>query len=286
MSSARSRQQRRNRTTKNERMPGVLRGGLGELRERTVGHGVRRGGEFNWRAISGMMVISLSFVLGLFFVTDFFYVRTVEVAGANYLDESEVFRYADIAEAHIFWVNPDDVRANIIEASPVIADAQVSIRWPPNAVRIVVEEREPAIIWIQAGVTALVDVHGRVLRFPREGIDELPQNLIRINALDGSDGPPGGNVLVDTGAINGALQLQVLLPGIQGLSYDATNGLGFREAGGWDVWLGTGTDMRNKLLVYEGMVENLQLRGIIPTEINVADLERGPHYCCQQGLGQ
>lgn len=279
MSNARSRQNRRKGVS--ERAPGVLRGSFDvrALGERTVGHGIRRGGEFSWRIISGMIFLCLSFVLLMFFVTDFFYIRSIEVAGTNFLTASEVFRYADIAEQHVFWVNPETVRENILNSSPVIADVEVTVRWPPNAVRIVIQEREAALIWVQAGVTALVDVHGRVLRFPQEG-DPLPEGLIRINATDDGQGPPGGDVLVDTAAITGALQLQNLLPGVSELSYTTVNGLGFREPSGWNVWLGTGTDMRNKLLIYESLTANLQARGIVPQEINVAD-PFAVHYCCQ-----
>jgi len=148
-------------------------------------------------------------------------------------------------------------------------------------VSIVIEERQPAVVWIQAGVTALVDVHGRVLRFPREDASQLYPNLIRIYADDrNAEGPPGGNVQIDSDIITGALQLQTLLAGIQELRYDRANGLGYREAGGWDVWLGTGTDMPDKLLIYETLAANLQARGILPTEINVANAE-GAYYCCQ-----
>ncbi len=284
MSNARSRQNRRKGV--NERAPGVLRGAFDARpqAERSIGHGIRRGGEFSWRIISGMIFISLSFVLVMFFVTDFFYIRSVEVSGTNFLTAAEVFRYADIAEQHVFWVNPETVRENILQSSPVVADVEVTVRWPPNAVRIVIQEREPALIWVQAGVTALVDVHGRVLRFPREGIDPLPEGLITVNAADTGNGPPGGDVLVNTDAITGALQLKQLIPSITSLSYNTIDGLGFHEPGGWDVWLGTGTDMRNKLLIYEALAANLQSRGILPQEINVAD-PNAVHYCCQAVSG-
>ena len=42
-------------------------------------------------------------------------------------------------------------------------------------------------------------------------------------------------------------------------------------SGGWDAWFGTGTDMPNKLLIYNALVERLQARGIQPNVISVAD---------------
>lgn len=275
MTTARSRQQRR----KTERLPGMWRSGLpsAPLDRLPVQHGERRGVSLSWRMFSGMIVVSLSFVLAMFFATDFFYIRSISVAGTRYLDRAEVFRYANIAEMHLFWVDPEQVRRSILAASPLIADARVSVGWPPDMVRIVIEEREPAIIWVQAGVAAWVDIQGRVLRFPPEGSDERP-DLIRVIADNSEDGPPGANVLIDVGAVTGALQLQNLLPGLPALRYNPAKGLGFREPGGWDVWLGTGTDMDQKLVIYEALIANLQLRGITPVEVNVANPE-AVFYC-------
>lgn len=276
MTTLRSRQQRR----KAGRAPGVWRGAAqppAAVERPPVQHGVRSGVGVSWRAFSGLIVISLTFVLSLFFATDFFYVRSVDVAGVRYVSRAEVFRYADIAEMHIFWVDPETVRQNILAASPVIADARVTVSWPPNMVRIVVVEREPAVIWVQAGVVAWVDLQGRVLRFPPQDDNSRP-DLIRVIADNSIEGPPGGNVLVDEAAISGALQLQQLLPGLSVLRYNPAKGLGFREPGGWDVWMGTGTNMRDKLLVYVTISANLQARGITPIEINVANPD-APYYC-------
>jgi cell division septal protein FtsQ len=242
-------------------------------------HGVRRGFGINWRYISAVIVAVLSVVLVLSFVTDFFYVRSVQVAGVIYLDASEVFRYADIAESHIFWVDPEEVRQNILDATNVIADAQVTIGWPPDMVRIVIQEREPALVWIQSGVASWVDLQGRVLRqFPQDNGER--SDLIRVVADDSVEGPPGGSVLVDTEAIAGALQLQTLLQGLSALRYNPTDGLGFREPAGWDVWFGVGTDMRDKLLIYEALTQDFQARGFVPTLVNVANPD-AVVYCCR-----
>ncbi len=41
--------------------------------------------------------------------------------------------------------------------------------------------------------------------------------------------------------------------------------------------MGTGTDMPEKVLIYNAIVGNLQARGIIPNEINVANPD-APFY--------
>jgi hypothetical protein len=231
----------------------------------------------SWRMFSGLIVTGLTLVLLVFFVTDLFYVRSINLEGARYLTESEVFRYTEIAEQHIFWVDPDTVRQRILNASPLVANAEVQIGWPPDMVTIRVEEREPALLWSQAGVRVLLDVQGNVLRSPRD--DEVFPELPQVVADNSFNEPriPGNPVPVDV--IAGTLQLQNVIAGLPPLRYNAEKGLGFREASGsWDVWLGSGTDMVNKLRVYETLRDNLLARGITPVEINVADLD-AVYYC-------
>ncbi|MFW5772632.1 MAG: cell division protein FtsQ/DivIB [Phototrophicaceae bacterium] len=275
MSTLRVRQQKR----KAERNPAVWRGGVAARVDEArpaVEHGERSRIGVSWRVISALIVVSFSLVLVAFFITDFFYVRHVTVRGARYVSEAEIFRYADIANVHVFWVNPETVSRKIETASPVIASARVTVGWPPDMVQIVIEEREPALIWVQAGVTALVDIQGRVLRFPSD--NEPRPALMRVMAEPIIEGPPGVDVPVPLDAVTGALQLQSLLAGLEVLRYHPAKGLGFREPGGWDVWLGTGTDMPDKLLIYETVRDDLQARGITPVEINVAHPD-AVYYC-------
>lgn len=260
---------------RSSRSPGVWRGVQPAPSEETIEHGVREQFGLSWRTFSGVVVVILSIMLLMFFITPFFYVRSVTVNGAQYLDEAEVFRYAEIAEMHIFWVNPDDVRENILAASPVVADARVRIGWPPDMIRITIEEREPALVWTQSNVRVLVDIQGNVLRAPRDS--EAFPDLIQVVADNSLTEPPLPGVPIPQDVVAGALQLRSLVSGLPSLRYNAVNGLGFQEEA-WDVWLGTGTDMPNKLLIYEALRDNLLSRGITPVSINVADLD-AVYFC-------
>ncbi len=277
--SARSRQQRRSEKKKrSERSPGVWRGALPrvETPREPVQHGARPVSGVSWRFVSAMVVTALAFVLLIFFMADIFYIRSVDVAGAEILTESEVFRFADIAEVHVFWVDPERIERNIVEASQVVADAEVRVGWPPNMIRIVIEEREPVLVWIQEGIPFWVDLEGRVLRIPQD--ENARPDLIRVVTENISGGPPTGDERINPAAIQGALQMQRLQPEISRLRYDPVKGLGFRASGGWDAWFGTGTGMSNKLLIYEGVVRDLAGRGRVPVEVNLADID-SIYYC-------
>lgn len=242
----------------------------------SVQHG-ERGMKINWRIFSGLICAALLVVIVLFFATDTFYVRNISVAGLRYLQQEEIYRWADIANTHLFWVNEADVRAAVLQ-SPAIADAQVTVNWPPNMVRIVVTEREPALIWEQAGLPVWVDLSGRVLMTPPE---ERP-DLLRI-FVEGVDEIVTPSTQISPEIVNGALLLRELMPEVTTLRYHPFEGLGFREeVRGWDAWFGSGLDMQTKIAVYKALLEHIQERGYSPREINVTN-PASPYYCCVSG---
>jgi len=231
-----------------------------------------RSGRFSWRIVSFMIVLCLSAVLVLFFVTDVFYVRSVAVGGLRYMTKEEVFTYSDIANLHLFWIDPDQVRENIMRY-PTVADANVRLGWPPNMVNIIVEEREPALVWEQNGTAFWVDIQGNVMAL-REDRPDLVRVIVEDPLLEG---PVGGGETLDEDIIYGVLQLQELRPEITSWRYDPGKGLGFRNANGWDIWLGVGTNMQEKLRIYETIAADIIARGIQPGEVNVVNPD-APYY--------
>lgn len=264
----------RDRRRKEARTPGIWRGSLAaESGERPViEHGTRGRVFVSWRAFSGLIILVLVIVLLLFFSSDAFYVHTISVGGLRYLTKEEIFTFANIANMHIFWVDPEQVRRDVMR-EPTVADATVYIGWPPDMVQIIIEEREPALIWVQAGVSVWVDLHGRVMRL-REDRSDLPQILVD----DLVEGAIGGNVLVPTDVVNGAIQLSELLPQVDVFRYNPHSGLGYQHPSGWQVWFGVGSDMAEKMLIYQGIEQNLLSRGIVPYKISIENPD-APYIC-------
>jgi cell division septal protein FtsQ len=260
------------------RTPGILRTPAtatgGEAAERPIGHSARRS-MGSWRVFSAMIVLSLIGLLGLFFMAPFFYIHSIAVGGLHYVTKEEVFALTGVANMHIFWIDPDAVRRAVLR-SPTIADATITLGWPPNMVQIVVQEREPAVIWEQSGVAVWLDVQGRVMQ-QREDRDDL----VRI-VTDDIDGTIGQNVQVPLEVVTGALQLKALRPNIDALRYNPEKGLGYQDGRGWQAWFGTGTNMPERLMIYETVVENLVSRQIVPGEVNVVNPD-APYYSVVQG---
>jgi cell division septal protein FtsQ len=134
-------------------------------------------------------------------------------------------------------------------------------------IHIVVEERAPAIIWEQNETAVWVDIQGNTMAL-REDRDDL----IRVIATDPlADGPLGDSGSLATEVVYGALQLQELRPDVPEWRYDVIRGLGFQNENGWIVWFGTGTDMPQKLQIYEALQARLLAEGRNIREINLSN---------------
>jgi len=222
------------------------------------------------RMLSAVTVASLVVVLLMFIQSDAFYVRQIEVGGLVHLTAEEVFMLSGVANIHLFWVDPAEVRAQVLR-SPSVADAEVRVGWPPHLIQIEIQEREPALIWEQAGVRTWIDVRGRVMQ---QRVDRT--DLLRV-VVEGSDAPLGTDVVIPQDVVDAALQIRALRPDLEALIYDAVEGLGFQDPQGWRTWLGTGTNMAAKLNVYNAIVADLTARGIYPEFIDVGDVD-APYY--------
>jgi len=227
-----------------------------------------------WRLVSGLLVLTLLMVLALLFSSDAFYVHSIAVGGLKTMSSNEIFTLTNVTNMHLFWVDPDQVRADILK-SPTIAYAQVRVGWPPNMVQIIITEREPALVWEQAGTADWIDLQGRVMRQRADRPD-----LLRVSVDSSVTGLVG--TAIDPQIVTGAVQLQSLLPGVKVLRYHPDKGLGYNDQRGWETWMGTGSDMSEKIRIYNAIVTSLQTRGTVPNEINVANPD-APFYSVLKG---
>lgn len=263
----------RERRRGSARTPGILRGPVAAsaaVERPVVQHGARRWGVSGLRAFSAIISLLLLLVLAVFFITPVFYIHSISIAGLKYMTKEEIFALTGVADMHILWVDPAEVRRNILR-SPTIADAQVTLSWPPTMVQVVVQEREPALVWEQSGVNTWVDVQGRVMNQREDRPDLL------VIQSDVNDGPLSPNVVVDLDVVTGALQLKAIAPALTVLRYDPIKGLGYQDQRGWQTWFGTGTNMPERIRIYNAIVNNLISRGIQPSEINVVNPD-APFY--------
>lgn len=225
---------------------------------------------FGWRLFSFTIFAALAGLLLFLFANPAMYVNGINLGGAALVPGEEIYNATGIAQQHIFWVDPAEVRARVL-AVPGIADADVQMTWP-NEVTILVTERLPIVTWQENNYVWWVDAEGQ--RFKAR--QDLP-GLLPIVVDDAR-----GSTLVDSRpvpveALQGALQLRELRPNIELLHYDALHGLSYEDGRGWRGYFGVGTDMPQKLAVYETLIDNLLARGIQPSLVSVENLQ-APFY--------
>ncbi len=220
-----------------------------------------------WRAVSLTMVGLLAVMLGRMLTDPGLYISGVNLGGAALVPSKEIYAAAGIAGQHIFWVDPAEVQLKVA-AVPGIASAGVRVEWPAT-VTIVVAERIPVVSWSEGSQKSWVDADGNkfVARTDLPGL--LPITV--------DDAPGAVYKIVPPAAVEGALQLQQLRPNIELLHYDSQHGLSYQDGRGWRGYFGAGTDMVQKLAVYEKLVTDLTARGVQPKTINVQSYQ-APFY--------
>ena len=209
-----------------------------------------------------------------------FYLSRIDIEGASIIQRSEVVQASRISGTHVFAVEPDLV-AEAVGNMPGIVAAQVDLNWP-DRLHITIEEDTPILNWRENGRDFWVNREGTLV--PAFGQD---MNLLTVVANVPSPVQPlpefddEGNEIpvapkltyldfVPANLIETALQLDRKLPEIEQLTYAPQTGLQFRDGRGWTAMFGSDGDLVVKLAVYDSIVENLQVRGIVPEYINVA----------------
>jgi len=230
------------------------------------------------RWLSAFLVVVMVAVLGIFLSRDVFYVNLIYVGGTRYLTPAEIFGRTKIDRRHIFAVDPDEVE-RILEEDATIADAEVQMSLPA-IVEVIITEREPALVWEQAGKRVWVDVGGNVME-QREDLPALIRVIVEKPSSFAARGacPQMGMDLIlapgtciDHPMVAGALQFKAMYPNVTELVFDPAKGLGYHHGGGWVLWFGDGTDIGLKMAVNDKIVKSLfegQKKQLV--EVNVVD---------------
>lgn len=228
------------------------------------------------RWISLMLFGIVIYALYLTGMNEQFYLTTIPVEGTFSISANEVVQSSGLAGTHIFAADPNKAAEQLAEIPGVIA-ATVTLQWP-NDVLIQIQEDIPVAIWVEGSARYWITGNGRLIPARSQSL-----NLIQISSEqlpnDTENGDPN-IAFVPESLFLGALQLQELRPEITALSYRPSSGLSFEDSRGWRAYLGTGTDMNQKLVVYETIVAELQEQGLTPLYISVSNKDK-PYFMAQ-----
>lgn len=239
----------------------------------------------------GLLALSI-YAMTLIGLDERFYLTAIPVEGVISVPATEVVQASSLAGSHVFAADPGLAAQQIMDNVPGIISATVTLGWP-NQVLINVTEDSPIAIWVEGSNQFWVTRTGRLIPARSESLGLLMiQYEIEVANQTASEAIEAGNeeIIVEAttphirfvphDVLAGALELKRLRPNIDRLFYRPSSGLSYQDGRGWRVFFGTGTDMTQKLVVYETIVEELLAQGLTPQYVSVSNQEK-PYYLAQ-----
>ncbi|MCW5839206.1 MAG: FtsQ-type POTRA domain-containing protein [Anaerolineales bacterium] len=232
--------------------------------------------QVGWRVISGALVAGCLLLLYSMFSSPGFTVARVELQGAERVNANAINNALGIAGQSIFRIEPAKLLATLRAQFPELERVSISVGLP-GSVTVTVKEREPLIVWEQAGLSLWMDA---------AGVAFMPQGdasgLIHVTALDAppslSNNTPESHQLIRPEMVFVIQALQRIAPEGSPLVYDPKMGFGWSDPQGWQVFFGQdGKDIDQRLAIYLKMLDELKARRLVPTLISVAQLH-APYY--------
>jgi hypothetical protein len=242
--------------------------------------------QVSWRILSAILVGLLGYLLYNYAYSPAYRVKATEVEGLDRISEHDINIVANVAEQPIFSINPDQIEQNLEEAFFDLSDVKVMVTVPAS-VTVVVEERQPILVWKQEGQTLWIDSAG--IAFPPRGengpslvveaLDPLPTTTRLDNSELLSEDIQSRSIrFLPPRLLTAILAISVHVPQNSSLFYTEERGLGWQDTRGWDVFFGTELkDIEMKLLVYDAIVNYMIHEGIQPELISV-EFVHAPFY--------
>ncbi len=199
---------------------------------------------------AAMLLIALSLAgLGMLFTNPQFSLAATSVAGVENMNSSQIEQAAGVAGKNIFRINPDKTSVRLMTLMPQIKEARVSLGLPNRAV-IHIEERKPALIFSDGNENRWVDAEGRI--FPAGAANpDLPALIDE----DGSASIDGARLKPEV--LESLNQALAGLPDVRTFHHRQVYGLYFISPEGWRVYLGSGSNMANKLAMWRTLRQQI-----------------------------
>ena len=248
---------------------------------------------FSWRWLSAILAVAAVIVLYMMLNADTFQINTVNLTGGIRVPSEEVKAVLNVTGESIIHVNPSQVEQQILATFPDIKSALVEVALP-DSLNVVIEERIPAILWIENDQELFwIDQDG--FTFSVRGEANLPIRVyanstppFAVGYVEPVAALPGDELeedtlqerlpAIDPDFVNTVQKLNTIKPAETIMLYDSANGLGWTDPHGWQVYFGTQTeDIDMKLVEYSYIVEALLDRNLQPVLISMEFLH-APYY--------
>ncbi|HSQ26075.1 MAG TPA: FtsQ-type POTRA domain-containing protein [Anaerolineales bacterium] len=254
----------------------------------------------DWRLLSLILAIVLMYALYQVLTLPVFQVEGAQISGLEHVSPAQIEETLNLSEKLVFTLNPEEIEATLLSAFPEFSQVDVTVDIP-NTVAITVTERTPVLIWRMAGKSNLVDADGMpfslrenfpVIDLPVVHAEEFVTTQAEPELTEeepsiwerwfGQVSPellvkPGVQALISPRMVDAVLELSKVAPLGSNLIYTTKHGLGWKDQGGWFVYLGKDEEISMKYAVYEALWEQLKGEGLQPAFISVEHVH-APYY--------
>lgn len=209
----------------------------------------------NWMRAVLLLLVATGVAFGLLYLLQWPVLAvsppSTQIGGAQRISPEIIYEHSQVNGRNILLIKTGDVVAQV-ESLPGIARAAVHLRLP-NQVIIDVVEHAPLVAW--QGVTTTVWLAGDGSEVPQAG-GAPPLRLV-----DVSEGRLNSDAGLRALVLENLASLHALRPGLSEVYYGQAQGLYYRAAQGWDVWLGETGPLDRKLALVDAAGQDLIQRG-------------------------
>jgi cell division septal protein FtsQ len=186
------------------------------------------------------------------------------IGGATRIDTGALYQQSGIDGRSLLLLRADDIETRLRQV-PGVATVDAHLRLP-NQVIIDVVEHAPLVAW--RGVTETVWLAADGSMVPQSGA--LPP----LQLVDQTGGKPMNKPALKALILDNLKTLREVNPEIGELYYGDTQGLYYRSAQGWDVWLGESGAMRDKVTLAVAAGRDIERSGARPKVIDLRHSDR------------
>jgi len=254
----------------------------------------------DWRYISAALAVILLLGLYALLAAPQFQIQEYQVQGIQRLTFGDIEAVLSIKGTQIIKLDPRKAETQLAAAFPELKDVRIQIGLPAR-VTIQVSERVPVVSWNTADHAYWIDAEGIILppRGEAENLLQITTNglppLLETAAAELAETAEEetqfipvtaqGNLAsvwgrqIDPQIVSSLLALKARIPAESALVYHTTNGLGWKDPGGWDVFIGK--DLSNfdlKMNMYKYLIIHLELQGKKPTQMVSVEYVNAPFY--------
>lgn len=219
------------------------------------------------RAISVLLLLLSSVLLGVFLLDARFRVRNVTVEGATLVDQNLVIAAADLYNRPVFLLDGRKTERYVAETFGCFERVHVQTRLP-DQVTIRVTEKRAMLIWERQGAYWWLDGEGKVLS-EAMGHGELPV------LHDRSNMPVTVGSTIAGVPWQFVVRMVAALPAVEDFEYTLEDGLiVFVTTDRWPVYLGSGGDPAYKVSVLRELTAALTTDGAQVAYIDIKNEQR------------